>query len=77
MANVQLEEFHTIHTDLSSSSEVCYTGLSTCRAEDAIGELLKEVQQHSATTRFDAMANIIAVHSQSDGRQGYSLFLLS
>ncbi|XP_064393704.1 protein VAC14 homolog isoform X2 [Halichondria panicea] len=33
--------------------------------EEALGELLKEIQQHSATVRFDAMANIIAVHSQS------------
>lgn len=38
------------------------------RTEDTLGELLKEIETHSATVRFEAMANIIAVHSQSEGR---------
>jgi len=37
-----------------------------CRTEETLGELLKEIQQHPAAVRFDAMANIIAVHCQSE-----------
>ena len=37
-----------------------------CRTEQTLGELLKEIQQHLGAVRFDAMANIIAVHCQSE-----------
>lgn len=33
-----------------------------------MGELLKEMEQHTGSVRFEAMANIISVHSQSDGK---------
>ena len=39
----------------------------TCRTEDALGELLREIHQHSHSVRFDAMTNIIANHCQSEG----------
>lgn len=39
----------------------------TYRAQDTLGELLKELEQHSDTIRFYAMTNILAVHSQADG----------
>ena len=39
------------------------------RTEDTLGELLKEIEAHSGTVKFEAMANIIAVHSQAEGRQ--------
>ena len=42
------------------------------RTEEALGELLKEIQQHAATVRFDAMANIVAVHCQSEGDIHYN-----
>ncbi len=45
-----------------------FHGIISLRTEEALGELLKEIQQHSATVRFDAMANIIAVHSQSSSK---------
>ena len=32
-----------------------------------MGELLKEIRQHSRAVRYEAMANIIAVHCQSEG----------
>eukprot|EP00731_Ephydatia_muelleri_P026917 Em0018g1017a len=35
-------------------------------AQDTLGELLKELEQHSNTVRFYAMTNILAVHSQSE-----------
>lgn len=35
-------------------------------AQDTLGELLKELEQHSSTVRFYAMTNILAVHSQSE-----------
>ena len=40
------------------------------RTEETLGELLKEIQQNAASVRFDAMANIIAVHCQSEGEMG-------
>ena len=38
-----------------------------CRTEDALGELLREIERHSSSVRFEAMANILAIHCQSDG----------
>ena len=35
--------------------------------EDALGELLKEINQHCHSVRFEAMTNIIAQHCQSEG----------
>ena len=41
------------------------------RTEDALGELLREIERHSSSVRFDAMANIVAVHCQSEGKQSH------
>lgn len=38
------------------------------RTEDALGELLKEIRQHSHAVRYEAMANIVAAHCQSEGQ---------
>ena len=43
------------------------------RTEDALGELLKEIEAHPATVRFEAMANVIALHSQSEGKHDTKL----
>lgn len=40
---------------------VCY------RTEDALGELLREIERHSSSVRYEAMANILAIHCQSEG----------
>lgn len=37
------------------------------RTEDALGELLKEIRQHSHAVRYEAMANVIATHCRSEG----------
>ena len=42
--------------------------LTVCRTEEALGELLKEIQKHSKVVRYEAMANIIANHCQSEGK---------
>ena len=51
---------------------MCFSNCVKCfiisRTEETLGELLKEIQQHPNTVRFDAMANIIAVHCQSEGK---------
>jgi vacuole morphology and inheritance protein 14 len=36
--------------------------------EDALGELLREIERHSSSVRFEAMANILAVHCQSEDK---------
>ena len=37
------------------------------RTEDTLGELLKEINAHHQGVRYEAMANIIANHCQSEG----------
>ena len=37
------------------------------RTEDALGELLREIERHSSSVRYEAMANILAIHCQSEG----------
>ena len=37
-----------------------------CRMEETLGELLKEIQQDLSAVRFDAVANIVTVHCQSE-----------
>ena len=32
-----------------------------------MGELLKEIEHHHDSVHFEAMANIIAIHSQAEG----------
>ena len=44
-----------------------------CRTEDALGELLREIERHSSSVRFEAMANILAIHCQSDGILQFSI----
>ena len=46
-----------------------------CRTEDTLGELLKEIEAHSGSVRFEAMANIIAVHSQAEGMFAVGLIM--
>ena len=38
-----------------------------CRTEEALGELLREIERHSSSVRYEAMANILAIHSQCEG----------
>ena len=37
------------------------------RTEEALGELLREIERHSSSVRYEAMANILAIHSQCEG----------
>ena len=39
------------------------------RTEDTLGELLKEVNIRHQGVRYEAMANIVANHCQSEGKE--------
>ena len=50
-----------VHVCVCVCVRVCY------RTEDALGELLREIERYSSSVRYDAMANILAIHCQSEG----------
>ena len=51
----------------TGTHSICVCVCVCCRTEDALGELLREIERHSSSVRFEAMANILAIHCQSDG----------
>ena len=57
----------SVHWIVTICLSVCLSVCLSNRTEDALGELLREIERHSSSVRFEAMANILAVHCQSEG----------